>query len=174
MSAIDEANAIKTMVVDYGLKQKDIAGILSKSKGWVSQRMALTTLDPLVQAALAEGKIGHAHARELIKVQSKEAQRDILAEALTSDWQVEDWKRAAAKARRAENKEEQEEEKEEEPTDEKPTPPRYAVKRSPKEINSRQEELEWEEDEIAETPYKRGARNALRWVLGLADSLDDE
>ena len=179
MSTIDEANAIKTMVVEFKYKQKEIADILGKSKGWVSQRMALTTLDPLIQAALSEGKIGHAHARELIKVDSKEAQREILAEALDSDWQVDDWKRAAAKARRAEKRgnEEEEEPEEESPTNKPPAPPPssgYSVKRSPGEIKTRQEELEWENEEEEETPYNRGARDALLWVLGLADSFAAE
>jgi len=189
MSAIDEAIAIKTMVGDFGLKQKDVSEVLGKSKGWVSQRMALTKLDPVVQAALSEGKIEFAHARELIKVESGELQRELLGEALKEGWQLDDWKKNAAKARRGETrqKEEETEEVEEEETTEEvselpgdvsensdPSPPSaggYSVQRSPAEIKQVQEDIEWEEDGD-ESPYKKGIRDALLWVLGLSEDLE--
>jgi ParB family chromosome partitioning protein len=175
MSPIDEALAIKAMVDDHKLQQKDIATLLGKSKGWVSQRLKLTQLAHEVRTALAEGKIGHAAARQLSKLEDQETQAELLKQGLKENWQEEDWTREANLERRKERGENngndddggQPKEKPE-PTTE-PTPSSgsglgYSVQRQPSEIKKAQETAEVDGNE---TDYEAGVSDALLWVLGL-------
>lgn len=178
MTPIDEANALKLMIDDFGMKQKDIANMLGKSKGWVSQRLKLTKLAPPVQAAVADGKVGHSAARQLTKIDDSETQKEVLQEGLKKEWQEKDWKNAANRERRKERKE-----KKPDDSSEDTKPPEketdndvnkraqqldyaYSVERTPGEVKDKQEQAEFDGKG---TSYETGVSNALLWVLGLLE-----
>ena len=77
MDILDEAHAIKQFLEVSGQSQSAAAKALGKSKGWVSQRLALLKTDATVQSAVQDKKIGQAAARELGRA-TKENQRAIV------------------------------------------------------------------------------------------------
>lgn len=178
MSPMDEAMAIDMMIHDFKMKQKDIAPLLGKSKGWVSQRLKLMNLAYEVREALAAGKIGHAAARQLSKLEDQETQADLLKEGLKEGWQEEDWTREANRERRKERADESD--SQDQPQEEGNTPPEkpaaptktappthaggFSVRRAPAVIKMTQEQAEFEGHE---TEYEAGVSAALLWVLGL-------
>jgi ParB/RepB/Spo0J family partition protein len=87
MDILDEAHAIERFIEVSGQSQSAAAKTFGKSKGWVSQRLALLKTDATVQSAVQDKKIGQATARELGKA-SKENQRAIVAEIVSSDKEI--------------------------------------------------------------------------------------
>lgn len=169
MTPVDEANALHAMLDDFNLKQKDIAAMLGKSKGWVSQRLKLSKLSPAVQTAVAEEKIGHAAARQLSRIEDKKAQEQTLKDGLKEGWQEDDWKSAVNQKRRKTTSSDTDDTTSPSTTTETQA---YTVKRAPGEIKKMQEFAEFE---ASETPYEQGVSNALLWVLGLLnDPLAEE
>lgn len=66
LGPVEIAHGLKVLV-EQGLKQKDIASMLGKSQSWVSEHLALLGLDPKVQALVLKG----------LPVKKAEALRDI-------------------------------------------------------------------------------------------------
>lgn len=64
---IEEAKAVQALVEECG-RADQAATQLHKSKGWVSQRLALLQLAPELQAALRRGELAIREARSLARV----------------------------------------------------------------------------------------------------------
>ena len=67
----EEAHAVKKLVELFHSKQ-DVAKHLSRSNGWVTQRLALLNLHPELQGLLRSGKLPVRDARELAKLDAAE------------------------------------------------------------------------------------------------------
>lgn len=72
LDVIEEARAVQLLVEETG-KSADAAALLGKTKGWVSQRLALLKLDPQIQQSLRAGEYAVREARALANV-PREAQ----------------------------------------------------------------------------------------------------
>jgi len=117
MSLLEEAMAMKRIQKEQGMKQSELAKMLGKSKGWVSQRLALLRMDESVQLGVQEGKLGQAHVRELARIKKKKDQADVATKLL------QDESPSVAKVKRAVKKalgETEPKEKTKEKTKEKP------------------------------------------------------
>lgn len=68
---IEEARAVQHLTTMFPAKQ-DVARHLSRSNGWVSQRLALLKLHPDIQTKVQQGSIGVREARELVKLPTEE------------------------------------------------------------------------------------------------------
>lgn len=65
----EEAQIVYSLNQEHGLKQKQIASMLSKSSSWVSRRLSfIQRLAPEVGTHLQLGQISLTHARELTKL----------------------------------------------------------------------------------------------------------
>jgi ParB family chromosome partitioning protein len=71
---IEEAKAVKLLVEECG-RANLAAERLEKTKGWVSQRLALLQLAPELQAALRRGELAVREARSLARVPLEEQVR---------------------------------------------------------------------------------------------------
>ena len=71
---IEEAKAVKLLVEECG-RADQAAERLHKTKGWVSQRLALLQLAPELQAALRRGELAIREARTLARVPLEEQVR---------------------------------------------------------------------------------------------------
>ncbi len=78
LSPIEEAKSYKKLLDRGYLTQDQLASRMGKTQATVSNKLRLLNLDEKVQDALLNNKISERHARSLLRVESKEEQREIL------------------------------------------------------------------------------------------------
>ncbi len=74
LNPIEEANAYKKLISDYGLKQEEAAEKVSKSRTAVTNSLRLLNLDDRVKQMVADEMITGGHARALLAVEDPELQ----------------------------------------------------------------------------------------------------
>ncbi len=74
LNPIEEAQAFKRLLTEFGLKQDELAERVSKSRTAVTNSMRLLKLDERVQQMLIDGMISSGHARALLAVEDGELQ----------------------------------------------------------------------------------------------------
>lgn len=75
LNPIEEAKAYQKLIKEFGLRQEDLAQRVSKNRATITNSMRLLKLDDEVQEMLASGEISSGHARALLAIKDKEAQR---------------------------------------------------------------------------------------------------
>jgi ParB family chromosome partitioning protein len=65
LGPLEEANAFRSLVEDFGMSQEEIAGRVGRARSTVANTLRLLDLDQNVQAALVDGSITEGHARAL-------------------------------------------------------------------------------------------------------------
>jgi ParB family chromosome partitioning protein len=65
LGPLEEANAFRSLVDDFGMSQEEIAGRVGRARSTVANTLRLLDLDQNVQAALVDGSITEGHARAL-------------------------------------------------------------------------------------------------------------
>ena len=65
LGPLEEANAFRSLVDDFGMSQEEIAGRVGRARSTVANTLRLLDLDQEVQAALVDGSITEGHARAL-------------------------------------------------------------------------------------------------------------
>lgn len=189
MTPIDEAQAIQRLITEHGLRQKDVVGLLGKSKGWVSQRLKLLKTAPEVQEALGQGTIGQAAGRQLARLEKKTDQKNLLELGEELGWSEEDWQGAVEQIMAGEldpkkaladhktNAKEAAKAKEEPKPEEQPPSSddggtfsnvEWVIAREPAQVKRASEDLEFDHD-TQKDDYARGALDALLWLVGLRD-----
>ena len=66
LNAIEEAQAYKRLIADYGHSQEALGRLVHKSRSHVANLMRLLDLPDPVQGAVADGRLSMGHARALI------------------------------------------------------------------------------------------------------------
>ena len=84
LSPIEEAQAYRRLMDEFGYKPEDIGRLVGKSRSHVANLLRLLQLPPAVQELVDEGALSMGHARALIGVAEAEAlARRIVAEGLS-------------------------------------------------------------------------------------------
>lgn len=83
LNPIEEAQAYQQLILEYGLKQEDIAVRVSKNRATITNTMRLLKLDQRVQEMLINGDITSGHARALLTIEDKDKQYLIAQKILT-------------------------------------------------------------------------------------------
>jgi ParB family transcriptional regulator, chromosome partitioning protein len=65
LGPLEEANAFRALIDEFGLSQEDIAARIGRARSTVANTLRLLELDDRVQSALAAGSISEGHARAL-------------------------------------------------------------------------------------------------------------
>ncbi len=78
LSAIEEAKTYQTILKLDSMTQEELAQNLGKSQSAIANKLRLLNLDDEVQTALLNGEISERHARSLLNLESKEAQKAML------------------------------------------------------------------------------------------------
>jgi ParB family chromosome partitioning protein len=68
LTPLEEAHAIRDLIQEEDISQREAAAILGKTQPWVSQRLTLLGLIPEQQAELSEGRLRVEDARKLGKL----------------------------------------------------------------------------------------------------------
>ncbi len=74
LNALEEANAYRQLIDEFGLRQEDVAERVGKARSTVANLVRLLTLPESVQAAVVDGRLGGAHARALLPLPAPEMQ----------------------------------------------------------------------------------------------------
>lgn len=78
---LEEAEAFRAMIRDYGVSQMQLAEHIGKSQPMVANRMRLLSLSHAVRAELTQTGLSERHARALLKLQGEQAQLTAIAAA---------------------------------------------------------------------------------------------
>ncbi|CAN5420158.1 ParB/RepB/Spo0J family partition protein [soil metagenome] len=73
LNAIEEADAYRKLIAQFGHSQEALARLVGKSRSHVANLMRLLDLPPAVQEAVMEQRLSMGHARALIGVEDCEA-----------------------------------------------------------------------------------------------------
>jgi ParB family transcriptional regulator, chromosome partitioning protein len=88
LNPLEEAQAYRQLVDDFGLTQEQVAERVGKSRVAVTNTMRLLRAAPKIQAALLAGQVREGHARALLALETAEAQEAALATVIKQDLNV--------------------------------------------------------------------------------------
>ena len=74
LNAYEKASGIKALMVDYGLRQEDVAKILGKSRSSIANSVRILNLDPRVLEFAKRGKLTEGHCKALMSITDPEQQ----------------------------------------------------------------------------------------------------
>ena len=74
LNPYEKAVGIKNLMVDYGLRQEDVAKKLGKSRSAVANSVRILNLEPRVLEFAKEGKLSEGHCKSLLSIQNPERQ----------------------------------------------------------------------------------------------------
>ncbi len=74
LNVIEEAQAYQRLLTEFGYRQEDLAGKLSRSRTAITNRLRLLKLTEKVQSMIQEGMITEGHARALIPIEDPDLQ----------------------------------------------------------------------------------------------------
>ena len=77
----EEAEAIESHIKKYGVKQQDVAGMLSVSQSYVANKLRLLKLDKEERETVEKAGLTERHVRAALKAQSPEMRKKILLTA---------------------------------------------------------------------------------------------
>lgn len=74
LNPVEEAQAYKRIMAEYGLKQEELAKAVGKSRSYISNVMRLLNLNEKVVGYIYEGKLSGSHGKTLLSIKDKEEQ----------------------------------------------------------------------------------------------------
>lgn len=74
LNPLEEAQAYKKLIENYGLTQEEVSGRVGKSRPFVANMVRLLNLPMEIKEMLAEGKLNAGHARALLSIQDNKKQ----------------------------------------------------------------------------------------------------
>lgn len=77
LNPIEEALAYQKLLIDFNLKQDEVADKVSKSRSAIANTMRLLNLDERVQQMIIDEMISSGHARTLLAIENKQQQYDL-------------------------------------------------------------------------------------------------
>lgn len=75
---LEEAEAMQTIMTDFGITQGELAHILGKSRTAVACKLRLLRLSPTVKQILQKNSLSEGYARALLRLSSEAAQKKVL------------------------------------------------------------------------------------------------
>lgn len=95
LNVLEEANAYRQLMSDFGLTQEQIAEKVGKSRATIANALRLLKLAPEVQTALAEDQITEGHARAILTLDDPKQQHALLRQVLEQGFSVRQTEEAA-------------------------------------------------------------------------------
>lgn len=87
LNPLDTAQGLQRMLDEFGVAQKDLAGLLGRSKADITLTLGLLKLLPDVQSHIRQGKLTAGHGRLLYRL-PPEQQKRLAKVAVTKGWTV--------------------------------------------------------------------------------------
>ena len=104
LNPIEEAEAYKSLMEEYELKQDELAKAVGKSRSYISNTLRLLKLDKSIIELIYEGKLSAGHGKALLSIEDKEEQKRIANKIIESGLNVRDTEKKTSKKRRRTSK----------------------------------------------------------------------
>jgi ParB family chromosome partitioning protein len=88
LSPLEEANAYRHLLENYGMTQEAVADRVGKSRPTVSNTLRLLQLPPAIQAFVDNGELSAGHARPLIGIEDVAFATHLAERAIAEGWSV--------------------------------------------------------------------------------------
>ena len=88
LNPVEEAEAYRRLIDEFGLTQEELAQRLSKNRSTITNSLRLLSLDERVRELLSEGKLSGGHARTLVTVEDKDRQYELSREIIEKGMSV--------------------------------------------------------------------------------------
>ena len=98
LNPLEEAEAYRALMDEFGLTQEAVARKVGKDRTTVSNMLRLLKLPDALKQALAEDKISEGHARALLQLNDESRQRRLLQAVITKDLSVRQTEELARRA----------------------------------------------------------------------------
>ena len=93
LNPMEEAMAYQMLIDDYGLKQEEIAGKVSKNRTTITNALRLLKLSEKVRLMVAQGSLSAGHARTLVPVEDEDIQYALAKEVVEKQLSVRETER---------------------------------------------------------------------------------
>ena len=100
LNPMEEAMAYQMLIDDYGLKQEEIAGKVSKNRTTITNALRLLRLSEKVRLMVAQGSLSAGHARTLVPVEDEETQYALANEVVEKQLSVRETEKLVKQAGR--------------------------------------------------------------------------
>jgi ParB family transcriptional regulator, chromosome partitioning protein len=100
LTPLEEADALKRLIDDFDLTHQQAADAVGRSRASVSNMLRLTEMPESIKRLLDEGKLEMGHARCLLTLPERDAER-LALEAARNGWSVRELEEAARRAQTA-------------------------------------------------------------------------
>ena len=98
LNAIEEAQAVESMINTFGLTQEEVSKSVGKSRPYITNAVRLLKLPQGIQEMVVAGSLSSGHARALITVAGERRQLEIARQAAEGNLSVREIERLAAEA----------------------------------------------------------------------------
>lgn len=88
LNPIEEAEAYKRLMDEFGMTQGQVAQRVGKKRSTVANRLRLLDLDPEIRAEVAAGRLSAGHAKALLSIESSRDRREVARRAMEEGWSV--------------------------------------------------------------------------------------
>lgn len=95
LNVLEEANAYRQLMSDFGLTQDQVAAKVGKNRTTIANALRLLKLPTDIQAALMDESISEGHARALLTVEDENQQKTLLRQVIEQGWSVRQTEEAA-------------------------------------------------------------------------------
>lgn len=99
LNALDEANAYRHLIDDFGLTQEQVSQRVGRSRPTIANSLRILETAPEVQQAVADGVISGGHARALASAEGPARQQVLLATVVARSLSVRQTENLVASAR---------------------------------------------------------------------------
>jgi len=99
LNVLEEANAYRQLMTDFGLTQEQVASKVGKNRTTIANALRLLKLPPDIQAALADESISEGHARAILTLEDEKQQKELLRQVRAQGLSVRQTEEAARRMR---------------------------------------------------------------------------
>lgn len=103
LNPIEEAEAYKSIMKEYDLKQDELARALGKSRTYISNTIRLLKLDKSIIDYIYQGKLTPGHGKALLGISDKEEQKKMAKRIIEDSLNVRETEKKASKGKRKES-----------------------------------------------------------------------
>lgn len=98
LNVLEEANAYRQLMTDFGLTQEQVASKVGKNRTTIANALRLLKLPDEIQAALADESISEGHARAILTIEDEKQQKQLLRQVIEQGWSVRQTEEAARRS----------------------------------------------------------------------------
>jgi ParB family chromosome partitioning protein len=104
LSPLEEANAYRHLLENYGMTQEEVADRVGKSRPTVSNTLRLLQLPPAIQALVDNGELSAGHVRPLVGMEDVAYATHLAGRAVAEGWSVRQMEEAVRTRKALESK----------------------------------------------------------------------